>query len=289
MDQIVFFAIHADYPAIEMNMNQGLRAVYQLAGILPTAGVTRLDIVRRFWLNPSLTQNGMRTVLMKNFALALLLIIALIAGAVLLRPDAPPAQQPVEGLPWQVESLPGGGSKVFGLTLGISTLGDARAQLGNDMEVAVIAAPDEPGALEAYYIRFTAGILTGKLVLATDLDRQAVEGLRARAVKYEFMGGTTRKYLLRNDDLPIVWRAPITTITFIPSASFDEETALKRFGKPAERLRAGEQAEHLLYPELGLDLIIDHKGKEVLQYVAPRDFARLRDPLLKTLNTDRNR
>ena len=28
-----------------------------------------------------------------------------------------------------------------------------------------------------------------------------------------------------------------------------------------------------------LDLILDRKGKEVLQYVAPRDFARLREPL----------
>jgi hypothetical protein len=37
--------------------------------------------------------------------------------------------------------------------------------------------------------------------------------------------------------------------------------------------------EHFLYPAKGLDLILDRKGKEVLQYVAPRDFARLREPL----------
>ena len=221
-------------------------------------------------------------ILMKQLGLTLVLIAALLTAVLFLRPNNLPVQQPVQGLPWQIDILPDGGSRVFGLTLGTSTLDDARAQFGNDIEVAVIAAPGEPGALEAYYIRFTAGILTGKLVLATGLDHQTLQGLRARAVKNEFMGNTTRKYFLHRDDLPIAWRAPITTITFIPSASFDEKTALKRFGPPTERLHAGEQAEHLLYPGLGLDLIIDHKGKEVLQYVAPRDFARLREPLLKT-------
>jgi hypothetical protein len=36
--------------------------------------------------------------------------------------------------------------------------------------------------------------------------------------------------------------------------------------------------EHWLYPEKGLDLMLNDSGKEVLQYVAPREFATLARP-----------
>ena len=35
-----------------------------------------------------------------------------------------------------------------------------------------------------------------------------------------------------------------------------------------------------LYPKQGLDVVVDKDGKELLQYVAPQQFARLREPLL---------
>jgi hypothetical protein len=42
-----------------------------------------------------------------------------------------------------------------------------------------------------------------------------------------------------------------------------------------------EKRVHLLYPEKGLDVVVDSDGKELLQYVAPRNFAELREPLHK--------
>jgi hypothetical protein len=42
-----------------------------------------------------------------------------------------------------------------------------------------------------------------------------------------------------------------------------------------------ENTEHFLYPEQGLDLQLNTKGKEVLQYVPPRDFSALRTPLIR--------
>ena len=40
---------------------------------------------------------------------------------------------------------------------------------------------------------------------------------------------------------------------------------------------------HLLYPMQGLDVMVDKDGKELLQYVAPQQFAHLRDPLVAEL------
>jgi hypothetical protein len=219
---------------------------------------------------------------MRKIAVVLVLIVAAIVASVfLLRPGGERVSQPIEGLPWQIETLPNGGSRVFGLALPGSTLADARERLGKDMDLAVVATSGEAGALEAYYGEFVAGVLTGKLILVPAVDPKTVEQLRRNAVKSDYMDSGARKFTLNPDDLPLAWAAPIATVTFIPSANLEEETALKRFGPPAERIRANEHVEHLLYPDKGLDLVLDAKGKEVLQYVAPRDFARLREPLLK--------
>jgi hypothetical protein len=53
---------------------------------------------------------------------------------------------------------------------------------------------------------------------------------------------------------------------------------LERFGQPAERIRVNEHLEHLLYPAKGLDIVLDSKGRELLQYVAPARFEALRAP-----------
>lgn len=215
----------------------------------------------------------------KSLAIIFLTVIAIVAF-LWQRPGGD--QQPVsaiEGLPWQIETLADGSSRVFGLELGRSTLDDARERFGVDMKVGIVAAQGEEGALEAYFDNVTAGVIVGKLILVAALDKATLTGLRQRATQKVHMNGATYRYLLNRDDLLQSLRAPIATIAFIPVADLDVETVLKRFGMPQERLRINDQVEHFLYPDQGLDLILDDNGKEVLQYVAPRDFARLRGPL----------
>lgn len=217
---------------------------------------------------------------MKQSFLILIVLAAVVVAAALLRPTTGEHNtQAIAGLPWQIEILPDGHSRVFGLTLDTSTLADARERFGTDMEVAVIAAPGEAGSLEAYYPQVTAGVLTGKMILTAALDKKSVEGMRQRAVKKQHMESSTRKFSLDPDDLAQAYDTPIGSITFIPSASFDADIAVSHFGQPAERIRSSAQVEHLLYPTKGLALTLDSEGKEILQYVTPKQFARLRDPL----------
>ncbi|MBU0753186.1 MAG: hypothetical protein KJ787_10640 [Gammaproteobacteria bacterium] len=184
-----------------------------------------------------------------------------------------------EGLPWQIDIQPDGRSRVFGLTLGRSTLDDARNRFKLGPQVAVVTAPGEQGSLEAYFESVTAGFVTGKIILTLDVPPETIAELRRRAAKTEYMESTTRKSTLSAEDGPLADRAPIRSIAFIPSAGLDEAAILQRFGAPAERLSVGEHIEHFLYPAKGLDVVLNAKGKELLQYVAPADFYRLRQPL----------
>ena len=147
------------------------------------------------------------------------------------------------------------------------------------MQIAIVAAPGEDGTLEAYVDPAPAGLIAGKLVVTAALPAEALRAMRARSPKSQFMGSTTRKYALTAADEAQALNARITSLAFIPQASLDAEVVLARFGTPAERLRSNAHQEHFLYPAQGMDVIVDSEGKELIQYVAPRDFARLRQPL----------
>ena len=217
---------------------------------------------------------------MKIAIAIILLALALIVGpAVWTVAHHDPKAIPTSGMPWQIETLPSGESRVFDLTLGRSTLADAKARFGTEMQLALVAEPDEDGNVEGYYESATAGFVAGKLIVTAELPKDVIEGMRERAPKTEYMQSTTRKAKLADADLAAALAAPIRGMAFIPSAQLDEAIVLERFGQPTERIRVNDHVEHLLYPAKGLDLVLDSKGKELLQYMAPARFEALQAPL----------
>ena len=172
-------------------------------------------------------------------------------------------------LPWQIEVDGQGGSRVFGLQPGVSTLAQVKQKLGNEVEVAIIAEPNEAGTL--------GGLL--RQVRSASFRPCHRHGRRAWKERLSpcgtgpHMESTTRKITLHPDDLAVVNDLPIKAVSVIPTVNLDEATVIQRFGQPGERLVVSEKRVHLLYPEKGLDVVVDADGKELLQYVAPRDFA----------------
>lgn len=212
----------------------------------------------------------------------------IVGGGALLSPSAstPPASQE---LPWQVQARPDGGSQTLGLILtpaaqgrqGSSTLGDVMRRWRDAVQIAIVATPQETGNLEAYVDPMQAGFINGKAIITADLPPEVIQGMRERAIKTEYMGGTTRKATLSSADMAAALQAPVAVVSFIPAAHLDEDIILSRFGAPAQRVRSNGHLTHFLYPDKGLDLTLDSEGKELLQYVAPVEFDRLRQPLLQ--------
>lgn len=187
----------------------------------------------------------------------------------------------LSGLPWQIDVLADGSTEVFGLRIGVSRLADAIEKLGSDMDLAIVAATDraEVGSLEMYYGHYRAGLLSGKLVLQTDIDEQRIKRWRDNAPRSEYMAsGRAKKYMLSPDDLIQVLGEVIVGLTFIPAVNLDEAVILARFGKPEKRIQLAG-VTHFLYPEKGIDIALHGDSKEVLQYVKPEDFQQLVVPL----------
>jgi len=208
---------------------------------------------------------------MKYF-LGLLIAILVAAGLLFFTAgehhDGQDGSAPVTGLPWQIERLPGGDTRVLGITPGRTTLGEVIDRVGDDLDLAIIARPGEAGTLEAYYSHYSAGPITGSLILVLDVAADTLQELHVRA----FQDGGTRRYHLHPDDLPAAYRSAIRVITFLPSFGLDEAIVRARFGVPAEIIQVDAQQHHWLYPELGLDLVLNADGKDVLQYLSPREF-----------------
>jgi hypothetical protein len=214
---------------------------------------------------------------MRRFLPTFLIIILVLAIYPFLGKDEKPVG--VVGLPWQIEILPGGSTKVFGLVPGQTTLGQASTRLGEDMELAVMAAAGEIGSLEMYYNQHRTGLLSAKLVLGAAVDADSLKAMRDNAPSTKVMKSGVRKYILNREDHEKAFKAVIQSIAYIPSTNLDHETIIKRFGEPAEVIKTDGKATHYLYPEKGLDVILNEDSKEVLQYVAPSEFWRLREPL----------
>jgi hypothetical protein len=217
-----------------------------------------------------------------KFALAVVALgLALMAGPfvwhVVTSPEAP---VPTQGLPWQISPTEQGGTRVMGLEPGRSPLALARTLWPQGVSLAVMARGQEPARLEVFAETVTAGYVTGKAVLTAAWEGESVDSLRARAASEEVTASGARRYKLAPQDETQAWTAPVRLITFVPTARLAPEVVNERFGPPTERKPGAEQVEHLLYPERGLAVTLDTKGRAVLQYVHPTDFAWLRQHLL---------
>ncbi|MFM2346986.1 MAG: hypothetical protein RL654_1739 [Pseudomonadota bacterium] len=189
-------------------------------------------------------------------------------------------------LPWQIRPLGNGLSEVFGVTPGRDPLARIERSWPDEaaeMKIALVRDPQGMLTLEAYLETVRAGFVQGRLVLTGAAEPATLQRWADRATEREPQPSGSYRLTLKFDDAQEARQATLAALTFLPAARFDEAVALERFGPAPERIGSADGQVHLLYPERGLVISLDPqgRGKPVLQYVAPRDFARLRAPLVR--------
>ncbi len=227
--------------------------------------------------------------MMKQKKLWIFLILAVIAywlfssfNNKLTTPE--PGGKQVTNLPWQITPVNDNLLRVFDLDIGKATLADADRTLLSEYELAWFQNPDQSISLEAYFIRVNLSGLRAKIILELDPSELDIEYLLKNSGKPEKLPTASIKFPI--DDLQQVMSArKILSLTYIPSNSVDKELLLRFFGKPGEVITLDEHIEHWLYPEKGLDVMYNVKGKEMFQYTTLADFKRMREKLLTPQET----
>ena len=217
---------------------------------------------------------------MSRMLLRVFIIAVILTGALLLlRPPERSGEEDTAIRPWEVQLDGRGGSHAFGLELGVATLSEAEQRLGSEAKVTLFQ-PEHGGlVLEAFFDDLRPGGLKADFVLVLDLPGELLEAIHGRGLRIARGREGVTRVQIDPDDMPAARAAPITTITYLPAINLDPEALQQRFAPPAERIAEGSGVTHWLYPATGLDIVVNDNGKEVLQYVAPRDFERLAAPL----------
>jgi len=209
-------------------------------------------------------------------------ILALLLGVYLSSLKAP--QTDHAGFPWQLEILPSGQSRVFSLTIGESTLGEAEQVFQEYAELTLFSAPQSEPVIEAFFSEVKIGGLKSKMVMSIQLPTNEIQAMFDRGTRIATLGSGTRKVTLAVEDAAKVRQTAISSITYLPSVHLDAELIANRFGEPAEKITDSESdAVHWLYPQKGIDIALSENDKEVILYVSPTAFDKVLQPL-KSVN-----
>jgi len=193
---------------------------------------------------------------------------------------APPVQ--AQSLPWQIETTTDGSIRVFGLQLERSTVNDAIQRFGENAEVSMFVSPANKRVIEVYFNNTRLAGLNAKIVLSVAIKEPEINAIYNHGTRISTLGDGSHKVTLNYDDLLHVKQSPIAMITYLPKTKLNADLLLARFGEPARRIREIKtKTLHWLYPSLGLDIAQDQNGRTVIQYLPPKKFETVLQPLLE--------
>ena len=183
-------------------------------------------------------------------------------------------------LPWNIAHPTPDTTRVFGVTLGQSTLADAEQTFKEQAKISLFKPTDAKMAVEAFIEEVNFNGLKAKMVMTVAIPPEELQAMFGRGLR---MNSTPsgKRITLTPDDLVRVRKAPVTSLTYLPTVRLEETILAKRFGTPSQRVREIRTGVvHWLYPQHGLDVVLGGSEKPLLQYVSLRDFELLRAPLI---------
>lgn len=190
-------------------------------------------------------------------------------------------QRPVDPaeLPWALEVESPQRVRAFGLWLGEATLADAEQRYRMPAEAGLFLDPGGRLSVEAYFDGITLAGLSAKLVLELQADATDLARWQAAAVRrIGLRSGSVRLVLPEAQDAELR-RLPVRSLTYMPRIDLESDTLRQRFGEPQRVVVMDEERSHWLYPDRGLDIIVDQDGREILQYLLPAEFTRITSQL----------
>ena len=200
-------------------------------------------------------------------------------GIMLMMPDE--RDDGVVRLPWLI-SLDGlGRTRVFGFTIGETTLADIRRVFGEEGEINLFSHQDSEHkyAVEAYFEHIYLNGLRADFVISVDAEESELQAMYERGLRISQLGSGGKKVKLAPADIDALKQRPIRAITYLPWKSLDAEILKTRFGEPEEMRTEATGVSHWLYPTKGMDIGLDKDGGVVIQYVNPAGFEKLIAPL----------
>lgn len=178
---------------------------------------------------------------------------------------------------------PGDNISIMGLTLNKSTLQEAEALINETAKKALFLTPLGE---KKYSYKFEAYFEEQQVVLNFEPSATLIKNIEHNPNNpFVYPSGIIRLGISA-EEMPQVNQLIILSLTYVPGSRIDLEMFQQHYQEPNETLTDPANNIHYLYPAFGLDFYRPSDGPDVLQFVLPKNFNQLRDPLIEVLNNN---
>jgi hypothetical protein len=199
------------------------------------------------------------------------LIVALLLGTAIAACTAKAPDHPF--LPWDIKVFPDGTSAVFGVHLGKDSLLEFKRVYDQKADLAIFVDPDKKASLEAYFGTMNVGALTASVAIVAKTDpKELNEWIANNHAKPDPTPSGAWKYPMTDEHIRKAQYFPIESITYRPAAKYTTDLIDRHFGKPEEIRNTKGSTQYWLYPKKGLLIAVNSDGKDLFQYISPKDF-----------------
>ena len=209
------------------------------------------------------------------FGIALIALVVL--GAAFFKGDQPPEKS---DFPWHIEHPTPETTRIFGITLGKTITLEAEQHFKEEAKPILFKSHSGQLVVEVFFEEVTLAGLKARIVLSIAVPDSELQGMFDRGERMNATG-SGKEITLTPDDIARVFTFPISSLTYMPTTRLGDAIFAKRFGQPEMRVKEKKSgAVHWLYPLNGLDITLGGNEKPLLQYVTPKNFDMLSQPLL---------
>lgn len=179
-------------------------------------------------------------------------------------------------LPWDIKVFPDGTSAVFGVHLGKDSLLTFKRVYNQKAELAIFVDPDKKATLEAYFGSMNVGALKAKVAIVAKTDpKELYQWIANNHARPDPTPSGAWKYPMSDEQIRKAQYFPIESITYRPAATYTTKLIDRHFGKPEEIRQTKDKTQYWLYPKKGLLIAVSSDGKDLFQYISPKDFSKL--------------
>ncbi|PID49225.1 MAG: hypothetical protein CR991_07525 [Proteobacteria bacterium] len=186
-----------------------------------------------------------------------------------------------DNLPWQISTSAEGYTQVFHWEIGKTTLKELINSLQHFPELAVFVTAPGDSMLEAYFGRRRLGLFEARLIAELDASEQQLQKFADEQIERKPQRSGAWKLSLSEDNVKIANTLPIKYLIYIPVADYTADIIIKHFGEPQDKVAVTDKTTYWFYPDKGLVLLLNDDGRDVFHYSAVKDYAALKQRLLK--------
>lgn len=164
-------------------------------------------------------------------------------------------------VPWNIDILENDKSRVFGVTLGKTTLQDANQIFSSFPETRLI---EKNGTLQliATYRELQFNGLIADIELIYALGNVELQNLKTAALEHS----SAEPWLLSKETEMSLLSTPISSLIYKPSVDYEIDTILQRFGTPDNEQQISVNESLWIYTQSGLQILINKGGPDIFTY-----------------------